>query len=214
MKKIISFSLYGDDPRYTIGALCNAELGKVIYPDWICRFYCGESVPQNIVDKLKTYDKCDVIMMKEDEQFSYMMWRFLPIDEDDVGVMIVRDADSRLSNREKVAVDIFTESDNLLHSIRDEGNHTDIMGGMWGMKKNDRFGKMVDLCREWTGGMGYNSDQLFLRDKIVPKFFDSYLIHCSTYMKNYPVEIGPNRFFVGMVFPGDNFGRPHNHVHY
>lgn len=214
MKKIISFSLYGTDPKYTFGALCNAELGKLIYPDWTCRFYCGESVPENIVNELRNYDNCEVIMMKEDNQFSYMMWRFLPIDEEDVEVMLVRDADSRLSNREKVAVDIFMESENLLHSIRDEGNHTDIMGGMWGMKKNDRFGKMIDLCKEWIGGMGYNSDQWFLRDRIVPKFNDSYMIHCSTYMHNYPVPQSPNRFFVGMVFPGDNFGRPRNYIHY
>lgn len=214
MKKIISFSLYGTDPKYTLGALCNAELGKIIYPDWICRFYCGESVPENIINELRSYDNCEVIMMNEDNEFSYMMWRFLPIDEDDVAVMIVRDADSRLSNREKIAVDIFMESENLLHSIRDEGNHTDIMGGMWGMKKNDRFGKMIELCKEWIGGMGYNSDQWFLRDRIVPKFLDSYMVHCSTYVRNYPVEPPQNRFFVGMVFPGDNFGRPRNYVHY
>ena len=48
MKKIISFSLYGTESKYTHGALCNAELAKVIYPEWICRFYCGESVPREI----------------------------------------------------------------------------------------------------------------------------------------------------------------------
>jgi len=34
MKKIISFSLWGDNPVYTQGAIRNAELAKEIYPDW------------------------------------------------------------------------------------------------------------------------------------------------------------------------------------
>ena len=39
MKKIISFCLWGNDPKYTVGALRNAELAKTIYPDWKTRFY-------------------------------------------------------------------------------------------------------------------------------------------------------------------------------
>ena len=52
MKKIISFSLWGDNPKYTIGAIKNAEIAKEIYPDWICRFYLGKSTPIEIVKDL------------------------------------------------------------------------------------------------------------------------------------------------------------------
>ena len=38
MKKVISFSLWGDNPKYTIGAIKNAELIDTIYPGWIGRF--------------------------------------------------------------------------------------------------------------------------------------------------------------------------------
>jgi len=34
-KKIISFSLWGDKPMYTIGAIKNAKLAEEIYPGWI-----------------------------------------------------------------------------------------------------------------------------------------------------------------------------------
>ena len=54
MKKVISFSLWGDNPKYTIGAIRNAELIETIYPGWIGRFYCGESVPKEIVNELKS----------------------------------------------------------------------------------------------------------------------------------------------------------------
>ena len=54
MKKVISFSLWGDNPKYTIGAIRNAELIESIYPGWVGRFYCGESVPTDIINKLKS----------------------------------------------------------------------------------------------------------------------------------------------------------------
>ena len=37
--KLITFSLWGQDPKYLVGAIRNAELASEIYPDWICRFY-------------------------------------------------------------------------------------------------------------------------------------------------------------------------------
>ncbi len=55
-KKLISFCLWGDNPKYTIGAVRNAILAKTIYPDWICRYYIGKSVPENIVTELENFD--------------------------------------------------------------------------------------------------------------------------------------------------------------
>lgn len=31
---VVSYSLYGSDPRYTVGALENAQLAKTVYPGW------------------------------------------------------------------------------------------------------------------------------------------------------------------------------------
>jgi hypothetical protein len=135
MKKIISFSLYGSDLRYSKGMICNIELAKIIYPDWICRVYYDDSVSSNTISILETYDNVELINMENRKDIFQMMWRFLAIDDDDVEIMIVRDADARLSYREKKCVDLFIESDMLLHSIRDNISHFDIMGGMWGLKK-------------------------------------------------------------------------------
>ena len=213
MKKIISFSLYGNDPKYTHGALCNAEIAKTVYPDWICRFYCGTSVPNHIIEKLKSYDNTEVVIMEENTSYSYMMWRFLPVDDEDVSVTLSRDADSRLSYREKTCVDIFMESDKLFHSIQDHSCHDNIMGGMWGMKKNDRI-NMKELAENWLGGMEYFSDQAFMREIVKPKFLDSIITHCSHYLHNFPVEPNPNAHFVGEIFFDSNRGMPYNHVFY
>ena len=61
MKKIISFCLWGDNPKYTIGAIENAKLAKTIYPDWTCRFYAGTSTPDEIWDELYDMDNTEMI---------------------------------------------------------------------------------------------------------------------------------------------------------
>ena len=42
-KNIISFSLWGDDAKYWVGALRNIELARKLYPGWQIRFYIDES---------------------------------------------------------------------------------------------------------------------------------------------------------------------------
>jgi hypothetical protein len=210
MKKVISFSLYGSKSEHTQGIICNVELAKIIYPEWVCRIYYGESVPKEIIDILKEHENVEMVLMPEGAEYLFsMMWRFLAIDDDDVEISLSRDADSRLSYREKACVDIFMESDKLLHSIRDNKSHNNIMGGMWGIKKNIRV-KMKDLTKDWVGGV-YDYDQKFLREILVPYFEDSYMIHCSNYLNNFPIE-KQNEHFIGDWWPADNFGNPNNFI--
>ena len=55
MKKIIAFSLWGDTPMYTVGAVRNAELVPKVYGDsWTSRFYISNDVPSEVVEKLKS----------------------------------------------------------------------------------------------------------------------------------------------------------------
>jgi hypothetical protein len=209
-KKIISFCLYGNDLRYTNGIICNLELAKKIYPGWICRVYYGQSVPENVIERIKGYSNTEVVLMQEGEDVLFpMIWRFLAIDDDDVEVILSRDADARLSYREKYCVDLFLESDCLFHSIRDNPSHKDVMGGMWGMKKNNRV-NITKLSEGWNG-IKYDYDQQFLRQEVVPNFTDSSLIHCSTYLNTFPVK-KTNDFFVGGWWPGDNFGQKEDFI--
>ena len=53
MKKLIAYSLWGDNPKYTEGAVVNALQTPEVYPGWIARFYCGDSVPGDIADRLQ-----------------------------------------------------------------------------------------------------------------------------------------------------------------
>jgi hypothetical protein len=47
--KLITFSLWGTDLKYLVGAQKNADLAAKIYPEWVCRFYVAESVPYSFV---------------------------------------------------------------------------------------------------------------------------------------------------------------------
>ena len=135
MKKIISFSLWGDDPKYTIGAIENIKLCNEIYPNWTCRFYIG-NIPSNIYKIIENEENVEIINMGESGDWTSMFWRFYPASEPDVDIFIVRDTDSRLSMREKYAVDEWISSNKGLHIMRDHPYHNSlIMGGMWGMKK-------------------------------------------------------------------------------
>ena len=42
-KKVISFSLWGNEPRYCMGAIKNAKIAQKIFKDWTCRFYVSNS---------------------------------------------------------------------------------------------------------------------------------------------------------------------------
>lgn len=176
MKKIISFCLWGDNPKYTIGAIKNANLTNEIYNGWFSRFYCSESVPSNIIKELKNIKNTEVIMTLN-EGWICMFNRFLPASEGDVEVMLSRDCDSRLNLREKSAVDEWMKSYYSFHIIRDHPWHgTEILGGMWGVKY-PKLKKMRRLIEEYTKGDFWQVDQNFLREKIYPLIVNDSLTH-------------------------------------
>jgi hypothetical protein len=210
MKKIISFSLWGENPKYTVGALRNAELAATIYRDWICRFYCGKSVPENITSQLKSYKNVEVIDMDELGNWTGMFWRFYACEDSDV--MISRDTDSRLSFREKSAVDEWLESNKDFHIMRDHPYHTtEILGGMWGCR-NGILRDIKKLIEDYHKGDFWQVDQNFLREKIYPLVVNQSIIHDSylkynTDSKKFPTE-RINKEFVGDVFDENDIRHP------
>tara|TARA_R110000851_G_scaffold81549_2_gene179137 strand:- start:4078 stop:4947 length:870 start_codon:yes stop_codon:yes gene_type:complete len=140
MKKVISFSLWGDDSFYTVGAIENAKLALDIYPDWICRYYIGPSVPESVVQELDGFPNTELVMMNQDDGWNGMFWRFYPIVDSEVDVMISRDVDCRLSKREKGAVDQWLSTGKTVHVMRDHPLHSEpIMGGMWGCRTTELY---------------------------------------------------------------------------
>lgn len=210
MKKIISFSLWGENPKYTVGAIKNAEIASIIYPDWICRFYCGQSVPKNIIEQLESRKNVEIIEMDEQGDWTGMFWRFYACEDSDV--MISRDTDSRLSFREKSAVDEWLESNKNFHIMRDHPYHkTEILGGMWGCR-NGILKNIKKLIEDYNKGDFWQVDQNFLREKIYPLVVNQSIIHDSylkynTESKKFPTE-RINKEFVGDVFDENDIRHP------
>ena len=163
MKKLICFSLWGNNYRYTGGALQNTDLAKTYYPDWICRFYVGEDTPSQLIDELSSRDNVEIIKMSDVCDWTGMFWRFHAASDNSVDVMISRDVDSRLSKREKFAVDEWLSSDYKFHIMRDHRYHSvPILGGMWGVKKGF-INDIVSEIKEYNGGDFWQVDQNFLK---------------------------------------------------
>ena len=142
--KIISFSLYGDNPKYTEGAIRNAEIANEYWPGWECHFYIGEDVPQDVASRLTDLgSKCIV----RSDRMNGMFWRFEAADS--TNVVISRDTDSRIGLREYYAVNEWLESDKNFHIMRDHQYHgTEILGGMWGSRNGLLLG-LVEKIKEY-----------------------------------------------------------------
>ena len=176
--KIISFSLWGNLPMYTRGAIYNIELAKEIYPGWVCRFYVDSSVEESLVDEIKANGGQVIRVTENKGSFYGMFWRFLANDDPDMEMFISRDCDSRLNYREQVAVEEWEKSDKGFHIMHDHHAHRSvpILGGMWGTKKGciDNLKEKID---RWGNYERKGIDQIFLGHIIWPMIQGKYISH-------------------------------------
>lgn len=229
--RYISFSLWIGDPatapKYLIGAVENVKLAKEIYPDWVCRFYVPHFDPFCEMELAK----CTHRLMEMGAELAFpgfktpistgnsdgipmMYHRFLVADSPNVEYFIVRDADSRLSLREKAAVDQWIESGKILSSLRDHPAHArGLNGGLWGAK-GDVLPNMERSIRDWLAKLNrpfeYSDDQDFLGQVIWTKFHMHAMQHdsCCGYQGAVPFPTRREGYrFVGEVFEADGTPR-------
>lgn len=198
---VISFCLWGDNPKYTVGAIRNAQLALDIYPGWDCYFYVADDVPSDIVSKLKSYKNVNLHEMGNGS-WNSMFWRFYPASITNI-TLIVRDTDSRLGYREKAAVDAWLNSDKDFHIMRDHPYHaTRILGGMWGVRNNKLY-NMFNLITKFNMKDCYDTDQEFLRTIVYPIVSDSVCVHDEFFDRIPFPNTAPKRtpkYFVGQVY--------------
>jgi hypothetical protein len=217
MNKIISFSIWGDNPKYVDGILRNIELQPSIYPDWKIRCYIDETVPQNLCTKIE--QAAEVIYMSKSDGNYGLFWRFEPLKDLTIDRFIVRDSDSRLNIREAAAVKEWEESGLEFHIMRDHPQHgAKICGGMWGATSKfinkiapiydnelNNFLSNLSFQRLFTSrGKYFNCDQPFLWSVVWPRIINSHIAHIKDLPqlkftgkeKLFPIE-NPDGMFVG-----------------
>jgi hypothetical protein len=182
MKQVISYSLYGKDLRFMVGAIKNAQLAQVFFPGFTVRFYVGASVPTWVRSTLWLFDNVEMVDVDLPENSLARMWRFKAICDPTVDVVLSRDCDARLSLREAEAHQEFLDSGFGFHIIRDHptGHGYLISAGMFACRTKDLhfFQKIWD---ETPLRDTYMQDQEFMAHQIYPHVASNCLIHDEYY---------------------------------
>lgn len=136
-QKIISYSLYGKNPKYSHNLEEIAHLIRLKYKGYTARVHYDSTVNESIRCRLECEysDVLDFCNMNEfstslNEMFGKtanvidmkylhkMMWRFLPIGDSFVDVIMSRDTDSFFTDREVDAVNAWLNSNKPFHIMR------------------------------------------------------------------------------------------------
>ena len=199
MVNVFSFCLYGSDPKYTLGMIENVKIINDKFNGWYIYIYY-DNVPENILEQLQLYN--NVVLIKSVyTNHKTMLDRFKAIDNVDVDIMMVRDADSRIHDRDLWAINQFINSNKKLHIIRDHRYHQrPIMGGIFGMKKgflNFNIENAIKIFQQQQGNC-YGVDETFLQHCIYPIAIktNDYLLHGH--------KISTNEMVTPFPFPIDN----------
>jgi len=146
-------------------------------------------------------------------QVGGMFWRFLVAADTSVDRFIIRDSDSRLNPRERLAVEEWIASGELVHTIRDHPNHDrPLNGGMWGGTRN-AVPDMAALVASWPTRDKYMADLYFLEQRVWPRVkhsqlaHDAYTCHKHPNSKPFPTKRPADFQHVGQVFFGDGTPR-------
>ena len=145
-RKVVSMSLYGNDPHYIWGVIRNAQLIPVYLPEWTLRVYvAAKSAPSKLAVEPRIIKKlrflgAEIARVSTRNSMEPRNWRLLAASDQQLDYFLVRDADARLSERESAAVRDWVSmaekngSSFVIHCIRDHPKHANqaIVDGLWG----------------------------------------------------------------------------------
>ena len=177
-KKVISISLYGKNPVYTLGAIANARHANRAYPGWVCRFYIADDVPEGVIPRLKDYG-AEVIKMGPRLGHESMYWRFFAMVDPEVDIALSRDADSRFTKCELLVVNEWLASGKKFHVMNHSRYPFPIMGGLWGVRGGIPNFKELLESHLRAGPKTRGMDELFLRDNLYPQMNGKVFIHAK-----------------------------------
>jgi tetratricopeptide (TPR) repeat protein len=184
-ENVIAYCLWGNEPRYLVPLLESVRILPHLFPAWSMRVYYDTNVDHNYVTDLgrRGVQLRQMILPPGQPGHRRLLWRFEAIRDPSVKRFLIRDADSLLNIKERVAVDAWLESGCYFHAMRDWYTHTDLLlAGMWGGVGN-LLPSPAELFRASTGWRMENDhiDQDILSDTVWPMVRGSILIHDSIF---------------------------------
>ena len=184
-ENVISYVLWGNEPRYTVPLAENVRILPHLFPGWTIRIYYDATVDHNYITALghQGAQLRQMILPPGQPGYRRLLWRFEVIRDPSVRRFLIRDADSLLSVKERVAVDAWLQSRFFFHTMRDYHTHTDlILAGMWGGIGNILPSPSA-LYRARTGWRMENDhiDQDILAETVWSTIRPALLIHDSVF---------------------------------
>jgi hypothetical protein len=182
----------------------NIQIVAQYFPGWKVYIYTGTDVDPEYIKVLQSYSNV-VLFPTGVLGEANMIRRFMAIDEPDVDIMLVRDADSLIHWRDRWAIGRFvSQPQYVAHTIRDHEDHNArLMGGLWGVRKSAG----LVIADEYTVfksnpmDFGIAHDQNFLSARIYPKVLDRLLVHSSNrhtrkgeHVEEFPFAWSPDMF--------------------
>lgn len=164
--KVFSFCLYGTASYYYTGLLENIQCIQQHYPDFSIVVYLGECDASWVLP-----DSVRVVRTGKAGPIN-MLFRYKALADADIG--FVRDADSRITERDRWCINEFLRSSYSYHVIRDHVWHrSKIMGGLFGWKER----RVVEF--DETHPSGYGHDEQILSEQLYPAIHNKTLIHTN-----------------------------------
>lgn len=202
MKRVISFSLFGDvfgcdgmrkTPVWIWQFLPSLIRGYIsLFPGWELWFYHDENIYSNyygsVLRNLQNQGLIRLIYVPEEPLFcKAMLWRMKPLWESDVEYFLCRDVDHTPTGRERKMVEIFVNSGAQLHCINDNPSHNiPMLGGMVGFKAQEVYQTLgFKNFDEFISSSGFSkdkwlthgSDQICLNTSIWPLLKQNSCLH-------------------------------------
>lgn len=182
---VIAYALWGEAPRYIAVLAENLRACRHLFPLWTVRVYCDDTVPAAYQADLR---RLGAVVMQGTLPPGVppkwrVLWRLHVASDPAVKRFMVRDADSLLCVRERVAVDEWLRSGKYFHVLRDAHQHTDLMlGGLWGGVGGvlQPLDEMLAAVPGWRWEKA-RIDRDLLTEVIWPVVRQSVLIHDSAF---------------------------------
>ena len=138
MRKVISFCVWGNKNIYNYGIYENALIIPKLFPDWSMIVYYTKTANLKVINELKKFNYVRCIECDLPNHYKNNMLRFLAGIDINYDIAIFRDADSRLIQRDVVAVNEWINSGKDIHILRDNywnGIENRISAGLWGVQR-------------------------------------------------------------------------------
>jgi hypothetical protein len=184
-ENVIAYTLWDNQPRHHVPLLENARIRPHLFPEWTIRVYHDQTVDRGYLTQLANLgvQLRPMALPPNVPAHRGLLWRFEVIADPDVSRFLIRDADSLLTVKERMAVDDWLQSPFHFHAMRDWFTHTDLLlAGMWG-GVGGILPPPATLMRAYTAWRMENDhvDQDLLSETVWPAIRRNVLIHDSIF---------------------------------